>query len=463
MTAPAVPATPSTPAEWEEFVNTKIDTPEKAEKSFKDGSFAEAMKGYKDAYRGEVNSTMADLKKQVINESSASLLELFKRNGITADGRPDLRPENLKAQASGTAYNKLAPGTASEKIWDSAGQLVQDMLLNKQGKASAEARQRLEKYEATNAFSPHTPADGGILIPEDVRSDIMTRALEGAIVRPQATVVPIPTGKMRWPVNDMTTEVSEVYGGITFAWLDAGETFSESSATFAALTLEAHKLGGLASVPNELVRFAPALEVWIRTHLPLAIRYAEDIALINGNGVDKPLGGLNAANPALIAVTAETNQPTASITWNNILAMFARMLPESYATAEWDITPDAIPQIHTMALPVGTGGSAVMFTEGGGPQSLPLAILGMPIRYTRKAPAVLGTQGDISLADWTQYVIGDAVAITFDTSEHSSFRSDKTDFRILIHVDGQPAQLAPLTPQNNGPTLSSFIQIATRP
>lgn len=462
MTAPAVPAVPQTPAEWEEAVNTALETPEKAEAAFKNGEFARLINGYKKAYRDEVNSTMKDLKAQVVDETSASILEMFKKNGIGVEGRPDLRPENLKAQASGTAYNKLAPGVKTEGIWDSAGQLVQDMLLNKQGKASAEARQRLEKYEATNAYSPHTPADGGILIPEDVRSDIMTRALEGAIVRPQATVVPLPTGKMRWPVNDMTTEVNEVYGGITFAWLDAGETFSESSGSFAALSLEAHKLGGLASVPNELVRFAPALEVWIRTHLPIAIRYAEDLAFINGNGVDKPLGGLNAANPALIMVNKETGQPTATITWNNILAMFARMLPESYATAEWDITPDAIPQIHTMALPVGTGGSAVMFDEGDGTMPLPLSILGRPIRYTRKAPAVLGTQGDISLVDWTQYVIGDAVGITFDTSEHSSFRSDKTDFRILIHVDGQPAQLTALTPQNNGPTLSSFVQLQTR-
>jgi HK97 family phage major capsid protein len=91
-----------------------------------------------------------------------------------------------------------------------------------------------------------------------------------------------------------------------------------------------------------------------------------------------------------------------------------------------------------------------------------MSILGIPIRYTRKALAVLGTQGDISLNDWSQYVIGDAQAITLDMSEHSAFTSDKTQLRILEHVDGQPAQLAALTPENNGPTLSSFVQLATR-
>jgi HK97 family phage major capsid protein len=341
--------------------------------------------------------------------------------------------------------------------------MFQDLALKKRGQESKEARARIDRYEAlVNAYSPHTPADGGFLIEEQFRSEIMTRALEGAVVRPQATVVPLPTGKLRWPINDFTTEVGEVYGGISFAWLDAGETFAETAGTFGMLSLEAHKLGGLASIPNELIRFAPALETWARTNMPNAMRHAEDVAFLKGNGVDKPLGGMHASNPALIAVNGETNQPVATITWNNILAMYARLLPDSYATAEWDITPDAIPEIHTMALPVGTGGSAVMFGEGQGPSRLPMSILGLPIRYTRKALAVLGTQGDISLNDWTQYVIGDAQAITLDTSEHSAFTSDKTQLRILEHVDGQPAQLTPLTPENNGPTLSSFIQLATR-
>lgn len=463
MTAPAVPATPQTPAEWEEFLNTKLETPEKAEASFKDGSFAAAMRGYKDAYRGEINSTMKDLKQQLVDESSTALLEMFKRNGIKTDGRPDLRPENIKAARAGTAYNADAPGVASEKIWSNPGQMIQDMLLNKQGKAGSEARARLEKYESmVNAYSPHTGADGGFLIEEEFRADIMTRALEGAVVRPQATVVPLPTGKMRWPVNDFTTEVGSVYGGISFAWLDAGETFPESSATFAALSLEAHKLGGLASLPNELIRFAPALETWARQNMPNAMRHAEDVAFMKGNGVDKPLGGMHAANPSLIVVAAESGQPSATITWNNVLAMFARLLPDSYATAEWDIAPNCIPEIHTMALPVGTGGSAVMFSEGQGPAQLPMSILGVPIRYTRKALAALGTQGDISLNDWTQYTIGDAQAITLDTSEHSAFTSDKTQIRILSHLDGQPSQLSALTPEYGGDTLSSFVQLATR-
>lgn len=455
-----------TPAEWEEYLQTALDTPEKFLESAKSGEFKAKLDGYTTAYRDGVNSTMRDLKGQLTDQVSASVLEMFKKNGVETDGRPDLRPADIKAQKAGTAYNKLAPGAIPglDKIWDNSGQMVQDILLRQQGKPTAEIRARLDKYEEfVNAYSPNIPADGGILIPEEVRADILTRALEGAVVRPQATVVPLPTGKLRWPVNDMTTEVNEVYGGIQFAWLDAGETFTETSASFGAVTLEQHKLGGLASIPNELVRFAPALETWVRTNMPDGLREFEDRAFIKGDGASgKPLGGLHANNPALIVVDDESSQSTASITWVNVLTMFSRLLPESYANAEWDITPDALPEIFQMALPVGTGGSAVMLGEGQGPSRLPMSMLGVPIRWTRKAPAAMGTQGDISLADWSQYAIGDAFAITLDTSEHSSFRSDKTDFRILEHVDGRPAMLSPLTPENNGPTLSAFVQLESR-
>lgn len=466
MTAPT--ATPETPEQWEEMVQTVLATPESAQEAINNGNLAKYMAGYGNAFRSQQNKTMKDLAGQLTDQVSASVMEMFKRNGVETDGRPDLRPEAVKAVNAGTAYNRDAAGADPKlaAIWGNGmragAQMIQDLLTNKQGRATAEARARLESYEALTNLSPHIPAEGGILLTEEVRSEIMTRALDAAVVRPQATVVPIPTGKFRWPVNDMTTEVGEVYGGIAMAWLDAGETFPEVNAAFGALSLEAHKLGGLASVPNEMIRFIAALETWLRTNLPNAVREFEDRAYMKGNGVGKPLGGLSAGNPALLIVAKESGQTAATITWNNILAMYARLLPESFGKAEWDITPDALPEIFSMALPVGTGGSAVMLGEGAGPNRLAQTILGLPIRWTRKAPGVKGTQGDISLVDWSNYVIGDAVNVQLDTSEHSSFRSDKTDLRVLTHVDGQPGMLSPLTPENNGPTLSAYVQLATR-
>lgn len=448
MTAPTK-AVPKTPAEWEEYVHTTLESPEKFKAAFDDGSFKEAMAGYTGATNAVMQSLRADLKNDIVT----TVIEMSKRNGV----RPDIERIALAA-SKGAAYNPGAPG-ARNRVWKSGGQMLSD-LLTPDKRVTPEQKARLDEYTA--AYSERIPSEGGYLVPEEVRADILSTSLESAVVRPQATVVPMSTSKLRYPVLDFTTEVGEVFGGIIMSWLDEGEDITPTSGTFAALALVAHKLGGLARIPNELVRDAAALEAWVRQAMPAAVKHFEDLGFMKGNGVAKPLGGLHADNPALIVVGDETGQSAASITWNNVLAMYARLLPESYANAEWDITPDAIPEIMSMALPVGTGGSAVMIASGDGPKGLPMSLLGIPIRWTRKAPATMGTQGDISLVDWNKYVIGDTQEMTFDTSEHSAFTSDKTDFRIIERVDGQPGMLSPLTPENNGPSLSAFIQLETR-
>jgi HK97 family phage major capsid protein len=445
-------AVPTTPKEWEEYVNTALSTPEAFKAEFESGAFTTALKGY----QGASNKTMTDLKDQMVEQVQASVLEMFQRNGATPDmSRPGFAKSKL------ATYNDAAPG-ANMDVWSNGGQMLHDILTPANRLTQAQSA-RLDKYqEFTNAYSSKVPSEGGFLIPEEVRAEILSVSLEKAVVRPKAQVVPLTTGKMRWPVVDFTTEVGEVFGGIIMSWLDEGQTIPESSASFAALELIAHKLGGLASLPNELIRDARALEAWLRQALPAAITHFEDIGFLKGNGVKKPLGALHPDNPALIVVGDQTGQSTPSITWINVLSMLARLLPDSYADAEWIITPDALPEIFTMALPVGTGGSAVMVGEGTGSQRLPTSMLGIPITWSRKAPAVLGTQGDISLVDNSKYVIGDTEAMSLDTSEHSSFRSDKTDFRIITRVDGQPGMVGPLTPENGGPTLSAWVQLETR-
>ena len=71
-------------------------------------------------------------------------------------------------------------------------------------------------------------------------------------------------------------------------------------------------------------------------------------------------------------------------------------------------------------------------------------------------------KGDISLVDFGFYVIGDRQRVEVDSSPHVKFTSDKTTFRAIARNDGQPWVKSPLTPQNNGPTMSPFVTLATR-
>lgn len=460
MTTTAAP--PTTPAEWESYVQG-FDTPEAFQSAFDDGSFQATLA----AYTGAQNKVMADLKAQTNEQIQLAMHDMLDRNGAptgTAASRIDLVARARQNHNDfGVINNPDSPGYGLNGEFANAGEAfiaaAATLGLRPANAAPADKIAKLRNY------SEKVPSEGGVLVPEEYRAQIMTRALENAIVRPRATVIPLTTGKMRWPAIDMTTEVGEVYGGMVFAWTDEGGTIVPSDATFAAIALEANKLTGGALVPNELLRDAAALTAWLMTNLPNGLGHFEDLGFLKGNGVKKPIGMLHPDNPALITAAKEVGQAAATITWNNVLAMFARLLPECFASSVWVASPDCIPEIFTMAVPVGTGGSAVMIGDGSGTnaaQGLPQTLLGRPILWSRKTPAVLGTKGDLSLVDLSTYVIGDTMDMRIDTSEHASFWTDKTGFRIIERVDGQPTYLSPLTPENNGPTLSCCVQLETR-
>ena len=59
-----------------------------------------------------------------------------------------------------------------------------------------------------NSSASVVPADGGFLIPEELRSDLLSIALEDSIVRRRATVIPMSSLAVPIPSVDETSRVS---------------------------------------------------------------------------------------------------------------------------------------------------------------------------------------------------------------------------------------------------------------
>src|SRR6185312_10066398 len=128
-------------------------------------------------------------------------------------------------------------------------------------------------------------------------------------------------------------------------WTEEAAALTESQASFGRVVLDAKKLTAYAEVPNELLADAPAFSGFFDDKFPAALAWYEDIGFMNG--------------PASVQVAAEAGQPTATVVWENLVKMYARMLPTSLQNAVWIASIDVFPQLATMALSVGTGGSAV--------------------------------------------------------------------------------------------------------
>lgn len=442
-------ATPTTPAEFEEYIQA-FPSPEAFHNALQDGSFKAALRGYTHAQ----NQSMEDLKQEVLEQSQASMVDMLKRNvGGDISNRLD-----LTGNRNGGAHNKHAPGAGLDGKYESFADFAQNALMNPQSFSN----EALAKRNELRNYTSQTGEGGGFLVPEEWRSNIFSGPeLAQAVVRPRATVIPMSSKSLHFPAIEFSTEVGEIWGGMSFYWMDEQGTIPDTSAAFAQIEFEANRLAGAAKVPNDTLKDAPALDAWLRSSLPRGIREFEDRGFVKGDGVKKPLGALT-NHDAMVVANDEGSVQQSGITWKNCLAMASRLLPESWDRAVWVITPDAFQEIWTMALPVGTGGSAVMIAPGAGTESPKMTLLGRPIIWSRHAPALLGTQGDISLVDFSLYGVGDRQDVRLETSEHAYFFQDQTAFKVIERVDGQPLLLNALTPENNGPTLSGFVQLATR-
>src|SRR6266496_3958700 len=217
--------------------------------------------------------------------------------------RPDLtpgpglngQPRNSYQVQHNRLYNQAAPGAKVDKLFAKQADFLRALSL----KCNAVTRlpdgtELLEKLSENerirNSFGTNVPADGGFLVPEEFRSDLLLVALETALIRPRATIIPMGTQRVSIPSVDTTTDATSVFGGIVCTWVDEGTQPTEVQGKFAAVALDAKKLMAYLTAPNELVADAPAFGGYLDATLPQAIAFEEDYRFMQGSGAGEPLG-----------------------------------------------------------------------------------------------------------------------------------------------------------------------------
>jgi len=457
--------TPDTPDDLRDFLDDK----DKRSKAFET---PETAQEFIEKYRAAANARDPDIDGQMNDQQKAALQEFLEANGykraeqrsgrVPADGDAVSGHKGAKAIYDHLGMDRKAltqiaasghgAGVGHAEQFDDAGDFAIAVIKKLWQRGEPDARLK--------DLSEAVAGDGGVLVPEEFRAELLMIALETSVVRPRARVIPMGSASLRYPAIRDTTHATNVFGGVSGTWI--AEAGSLSSATnqprFSSVRLVANKLTGYSVVSQELIAdSAIAMEGIIQSLYPEAIAYFEDDAFINGTGAGQPLGIINA--DGLISVAKESGQAATTIVWENILNMYSRMLPTSMGRAVWIAHADTFPQLATMALQVGTGGNGVWLANGvAGP---PVTILGRPVIFTEKCQTV-GTAGDIFFVDLAQYLIGDRQAMTMALSEHVNFTTDELTYRFTERVDGRPWVTSALTPRNGSTTVSPYLNLATR-
>lgn len=300
-------------------------------------------------------------------------------------------------------------------------------------------------------------AQGGYTVPVEVKNAIMEKTLEDSIVRPRAYIQPMTTNRMEVPADVDADHSSNYFGGITIYRAGEGAQKTAKNPTFRKIGLTLHKLTGLCYVSDELLSDSVvALESYLTRKFGQSIAFVEDDDFLNGTGVNMAAGAFSSANPSLVTTTAVTGQGASTIIAENIMDMWAHMYPAGKNKAVWIANPDCTRQLMTMSLAVGTGGIPIWMPAGGLADRPYETLLGRPLIYSEKMQAI-GTAGDIGLADFSQYMIGEKGGLQIASSIHIRFDYDETAFRFVLRYDGQSTWETYLTPKRGSTTLSPFV------
>ena len=438
---------PETPAQLEEFMHD----PAKMRALFqqKDG-FATFVRNYARAVHNKDQEIATQVRDQTTKILGEWLREQQENDGavpINMGSNPSQIVD--RASARGGLYNPRAMGAALDKEFSNSADYFS--LIWHQRQRDAQAQAQLGRVR--NAFSSTVPSEGGFLIPEQLRSELLRVALETSIVRPRARVIPMETLRVPFPAIDSTSNVSSVYGGIVGYWTEEAAALTQSQASFGRIVLDAKKLTAYTEVPNELISDSiTSFQAFIDEIFPEALGFYEDYAFLRGTGVGEPLGVLNGSG----LVTFDRAAGSA-IAWADVVGMYARMLPSSLNRAVWVASIDTFPSLATMTI---SGATIPLWLTGGqGIQSPPMTLLGRPIVFTEKVPGIAAA-GCLNFIDFGFYLVGDRQVMSAMSSQHYKFANDMTAYRIIERVDGRPWLNSAITPKNNTATLSPYVTVS---
>lgn len=289
---------------------------------------------------------------------------------------------------------------------------------------------------------------GGVLVPPRWADEVFHIAFEEGIVRSRAVVLPTKSDNLQIPRFVETTRATSLLGGIKFYWLketeDKGAKAEDPS--LGLMKLNAHEGVAAFYVSNALQSDVPAFEKFMKTALGRAVGFYEDAAYIWGIGVGQPLGIM--PSDAMIKVTRVA---VGKVDITDIGNLAERLFPASHQKAVWLINQTVLTEWVNMVAAAANVAAVVDLAK--------MICLGKPIIVTEKC-ASLGTEGDIILADFSHYVIGDR-ELVISASRHvpNYWQRNTTFWKLVIRVDGQPTYQQPMTPYKGAKTVSAFVTL----
>ena len=275
--------------------------------------------------------------------------------------------------------------------------------------------------ELRDALQVGTDSEGGYLVPDEYERTLVQGLTENGVIRSHAHVITTSSGLHKIPV---------VASHGSASWIDEEGAYPESDEVFGQVQLDAHKVGTLIKVSEELLNdSAFNLERYITSEFSRRIGDKEEEAFLVGNGTSKPTGILNATGGGTVGVTAAG---AAAITADELVDLYYALKAPYRKNAVWVLNDATIRLIRKLK----TGDGQYLWQPGikDGEQNM---ILGRPYFTSPYMPTAAAGSKTIIFGDLSYYWIGDRVGITFKRLNELYAGNGQVGFMASKRLDGR--------------------------
>ena len=318
------------------------------------------------------------------------------------------------------------------------------------------------------ALAESSGVTGGYTVPPMFAQQLQMLAIEESVVQGMATSMPLTSRTLLVPSLDQTTTngagVSNLLSGVQMQWLAEAATRPETEPQFRQTELTAWELSGYAIASNTLLADnAVGLDAVLTMLFSASIAWYTEYAFLQGNGVGKPMGVLNA--PATIFVNRDTTSYVHMRDFANLYGTIYFPLLKSgklaYMTHQSALS--SVLLANTLAGATTTYGTGNLvyqpWNQGMKASPTPWEVFGCPLYFTEKLPA-MGTKGDLILCDWSKYLVGNRMELQIEVSPHVKFLNNQLVWRIVARIDGQPWLNNPVTLADGVKQVSPFVGLS---
>lgn len=275
--------------------------------------------------------------------------------------------------------------------------------------------------ELRNALEEGTDSEGGYLVPDEFEHTLVRAMEDATIIRSFAHVITTSSGAHKIPV---------VASHGSAAWIDEEGAYTEGDETFGQAQLDAHKVGTIIKVSEELLNdSAFDLEGYFVSEFARRIGEKEEEAFLVGNGTLKPTGMLNATGGADVGVTTAAST---AITADEIIDLYHSLKVPYRKDAVWILNDSTVKAIRKLK-----DSNGQYLWQPGIKDGEVDTILGRPYYTSPFVPTIAAGAKTVLFGDLNYYWIGDREGITFKRLNELYAGNGQVGFLAYKRLDGK--------------------------